>query len=148
MSDKFTYRWGYELLRALPVKSGVAVEIGDHLKISGGAVTPVTATTDNLAMVGIAKEAHPSTGKEAFSGQITVALRNAQAVYEPALDAATDITIGDAMQMEDGKAQSLKKSATDPIAVAVESKLQATSVKVIYTIPATTGGLNFIGEAS
>jgi len=146
MSDKFTYRWGYELLRAFPVKSGVSVEIGDHLKLSGGAITPVTAASDNLIMLGVAKEAHPSTGKEAFSGEITVSIRNAQAIYEPTLDAATDMTIGDNLQMNG--AQDMKKSDTDPIAVCVESKLQATSIRVVYKLLNTTSGVDFIGDAS
>ena len=146
MSDKFTYRWGYELLRALPVKSGVAIEIGDHVMLSGGAMTPVTAASDNLVMVGVAKEAHPSTGINAFSGEITVSIRNAQAIYEPALDAATDMAIGDNLQM-DG-AQGVKKSDTDPVAVCVESKLQATAIRLVYKLLNTTSGIDFIGDAS
>lgn len=143
MSDKFTYRSGLEILRAAPIGSGIATEIGDHLKISGGKVTPVTAASDNLAFYAKTVEAHASTQG---SGEITVAIRNLNAIYEVDLDAATDMTIGDNLQLNG--AQDVKKSDTDPIAVAVESKLQATSIRLIYKLPATTSGLNFVGDAS
>lgn len=143
MSDKFTYRSGLEILRAAPIGSGVATEIGDHLKISGGKVTPVTAATDNLTFYAKTVEAHYSTQG---SGEITVAIRNANAIYEVDLDAATDITIGNNLQMNG--AQDVKKSDTDPVAVAVESKLSATKIRLIYKLPATSGGLTFLGDSS
>lgn len=138
MSNKFKYINGYELLRALPVASGAVIDIGEHLQLSAGLVTPVVTSTDNLVFIGVAKEAHRATDP---AGDLTVALRNAQAIYEVELDAATDITAGDALQLNGN--QALKKSATDPVAIAVETKLAATKVRVIYKIPAT-----FIGDAS
>lgn len=143
MADKFTLRTGFELLRALPIGSGVVAEIGTHLMISGGKMTPVTAATDNLAFMAVCKEAHRAVDP---SGEITCAIRNAQAIYEVDLDAATDMTIGDDLQLNGS--QDLKKSGTDAVAQAVDSKLQATSIRVIYKLPATTGALNFIGDAS
>ncbi len=144
MADLFSFRTGFELLRTAPVASGVVIEIGDHLKISGGKMTKFTAAGDNLTFYAVAKEAHVSTDP---SGEITVAIRNANSVYELTLDAATDIAVGDDLA-SDGTAQVVTQSSTDRIAVAVESKLQATTIRAIYNLPATTGGLNFVGDAS
>jgi len=146
MGDRFEYRSGFELLRAMPVALGVVIEVGDRLKLSGGQLFRVSGTTDNLSFVAVAKEAHSATDP---SGEITVALRNANAIYELTLDAATDITIMDELQMNSTTPESVaKKSTTDPVAVAVESKLQATKIRAIYTIPATSAGPTFLGDAS
>jgi len=138
MGNVYPKRTGFELLRALPVGSGVLVEAGDLIKLSGGKVTPMAATTDNLAFYGRAVERH---GSDQSSGEITIAIANAQAVYEYDLDAATDITVDDNLQW--ATKQSLSKSDTDPIAVAVESKLQATSIRCVLKQPS-----KFTGDAS
>jgi len=138
MSNKFKYISGYETLRALPVASGTVIEIGDNLKLSGGVVEPVAASTDNLVFIGVAKEAHGATAPAA---DLTVSIANGMSIWESELDAATDITAGDALQLN-GE-QSLKKSATDPVAIAMETKLAALKIRHIFKIPAS-----FIGDAS
>jgi hypothetical protein len=138
MSNKFKYISGYETLRALPVVSGVVIEVGDNLKLSGGFVEPVAATTDNLVFIGVAKEAHAATSPAA---DLTVSLANGMSIWESELDAATDITAGDALQLN-GE-QSLKKSATDAVALAMETKLGATKIRHIFKIPAL-----LIGDAT
>jgi hypothetical protein len=126
----------------------VSIEIGDHLKLSGGKVTPVATSTDNLTFIGVAKDAHPSTGNNAVSGEITVSIPNMNAVYEIDLDAATDMTVGDNIAMKASSEQDGTKSDTDSIATCVESKLQATSIRCVYKLQNVTGGLRFIGDAS
>lgn len=146
MADRFEKRTGFELLRAMPVASGVVIEIGDRLKLSSSKLYRVSATTDNLTFVAVAKEAHASTDP---STEITVAIRNANVINELILDAATDITIFDELQMDSTNPESVvSKSSTDPIAIAMESKLQATSILAIYTIPAASSGIIFNGDAS
>ena len=138
MSNAFTKRTGFELNRAYPVGSGVLVEPGDLLKLSGGKVTAMAAASDNLTFIGKAVEAHQA---DLASGEMTVALANGNTIYEYDLDAATDITVNDELAFNDK--QSLTKSTTDPIAVAVESKLQATSIRCVLKMPAV-----MIGDAS
>ena len=138
MSNKFRYVSGVETLKALPVVSGAVIEIGAGLKLSGGFVEAVAATTDNLAFIGVAKEAHRAVDP---AGLITVSIPNAIAMWESELDAATDIAVGDALQLY--PISGLKKSATDAVAVALESKLGATKIIHLFKIPAS-----LIGDAS
>ena len=130
MSNKFKYVNGYETLRALPVVSGAVIEIGDNLKLSGGFVEAVAATTDNLALIGVAKEAHRAIDP---AGEITVSIANGMSIWESELDAATDIAVGDTLQLNG--AQKLKKSATDAVALAMESKLGALKIRHLFKIP-------------
>jgi hypothetical protein len=143
MANDFKALRGVETLQALPIASGVVVDIGDHLKLSGGVVEPVAAATDNLAFIGVAKEAHRSTDG---AGKITVALPNAEAIYKVQLDAASTWVVGDLFQLS-GE-QKLSKNTTDPVAVAVNKGTSATEVEVIYLLPNTAAGLRFVGDAS
>lgn len=143
MANDFKYVRGTETLQALPIASGVVVEIGTHLKLSGGVVEPVAAATDNLAFIGVAKEAHRATDP---AGKITVALPNAEAIYRVQLDAASTWVVGDLFQLN--STQKLAKNTTDAVAVAVNAGTSATEVEVMYLLPNTTGGLRLIGDAS
>ncbi len=134
---------GNETLVKIPVASGVVVELDDHVINSGGQVVKATGATDNLAFRGHAREQHGSTNP---SGELLISLPNAQAVYEVELDAATDIIFGDNLQLS-GK-DKLAKSDTDPVAVAMESKLQATRINVMYKLVSVTSGFLSIGDAS
>lgn len=143
MANDFKSLRGTETLQALPIGSGVVVDIGDHLKLSGGLVTPVAAATDNLAFIGVAKEAHRATEG---AGKITVALPNAEAIYKVQLDAASTWVVGDLFQLS-GE-QKLSKNTTDAVAVAVNAGTSATEVEVMYLLPNTAAGLRFVGDAS
>lgn len=143
MANDFKYVRGTETLQALPIASGVVVEIGTHLKLSGGVVEPVAAATDNLAFIGVAKEAHRATDP---AGKITVALPNAEAIYRVQLDAASTWVVGDLFQLN--STQKLAKNTTDPVAVAVNAGTSATEVEVMYLLPNTAAGLRFVGDAS
>jgi len=138
MSNKFRYVSGVETLKALPVVSGAVIDVGAGLKLSGGFVEAVAATTDNLAFIGVAKEAHRAVDP---AGLITVSLPNASAMWESDLDAATDIAVGDALQLY--PISGLKKSATDAVAVAMEAKLGATKIIHLFKLPVT-----LIGDAT
>ena len=138
MGNIFPKRSGVELTRAYPVASGQLIETGDLLKLSGGQIMPMAGATDNVAFRGRAVEAHATT---AGSGEITIALANGNTIYEYQLDSATDIAVDDNLQW--ATKQTLSKSDTDPIAVAVESKLQATYILCVFKTPA-----KMIGDAS
>lgn len=133
MSDGFYFRKGYELFWSFPIASGTVVAVGDLLKSSTGKAVAMAATTDNLDFIGAAKSAHGATDG---SGTIQVWLPLPVMIFEYPLDAATDITVGDALQWN--AAQALKKSATDAIASAVESKLQATTIRCVFRTPSAT----------
>lgn len=135
-----------EAIQALPVASGVLIEVGDMLKISGGNVEPCAATTDNLAFIGIAKEAHLATQG---ADQISVAIRNAHAIYRVQLDAATTIAIGDLLQLYNTDAEKkLVKSAADAVAMCVKGGTNVTEVDVQFLLPAQTGSNRLVGDAS
>lgn len=143
MADKFKYVRGGETLLALPIASGAVVEIGDHLKLSGGVVERVAAATDNLTFLGVAKEAHAATQG---AGKITVSVPNAQSTFVNELDAASTWVVGDLFQLSG--VQKLSKNTTDPVAVAVNAGTSGTEVEVMYLLPNTTAGLRFVGDAS
>lgn len=146
MSDGFYYRKGPygEQVWPVPVASGTTIEIGDLLKLSGGKAAAMATTTDNLDFIGSAAAAHASTDA---SGTIAVYMPLPAMIFEYPLNAATDITIGDGLQWN--AAQKLKKATSARIATAVESKLQATTIKCVFGLPAATSShVKLIGEAS
>lgn len=143
MANDFKHVRGAETLQALPIASGVVVEIGDHLKLSGGVVEPVAAATDNLTFIGYAKEAHRSTDG---AGKITVSIRNAEAIARVQLDAASTWVVGDVFQLSG--VQKLSKNTTDAVATAVNAGTSGTEVEVLYMLPNTTAGLRLVGDAS
>lgn len=143
MADKYTYRSGPKEVEFIPIASGTVVEIGDLLKLSSGKAVVMATTTDNLDYCGVAAEAHGATNP---SGSLAVYPPNADTVFEYTLDASTAITWGDRMQYNASK--TLKKSTTDGIALAVESKLSATSVRVKFLIPLKTGNTSRVADAS
>lgn len=134
---------GNETLIRIPIASGTVVELDDHVKAVTGKAVKIAATTDNLIFRGHARAQHSSTDP---SGDLLVSLPNAQAIYEVELDASTNIVFGDNLQLS-GK-DKLKKSDTDPVAVAMESKLSATRVNVMYKLISVTSGFLSIGDAS
>jgi uncharacterized RmlC-like cupin family protein len=137
---------GHELVKQLPALSGSTIEIGDLLKLSGGTVERMGATTDNLVFIGVAKEAHAST--EAAKN-ISVALRIPTAIYNYPLEAATTVAVGDLLQANTtAPHNTLTKSATDAIAMAVEAGTSITDVDVVFMLPAQTGSIRLVGDAS
>jgi hypothetical protein len=137
---------GYELIQALPIASGTVVDVGDLVKISGGNVEPMGATTDNLVFVGVAKEAHAATDG---AGQISVALRNVNAIYRMTLDAAATIAVGANLQAYTSDPEKkLTPSDTDPIATCVKGGTSVTEVDVVFSLPGTTTGIDLVGDAS
>ena len=137
---------GVELCQALPIASGIVVEVGDLVKISGGNIEPLGATTDNLVFVGVAKEAHASTDGAGF---VTVAVRNAGAIYRCSLDQAATIAIGANLQAYTSDPEkTLTPSDTDPIAVCVKGGTSVTEVDVIFSLPGGTAVLDLVGDAS
>lgn len=133
MADGFYFRKGRELFWTWPIGSGTVVEVGDILKVSSGKALRMATTTDNLNFIGAAKSAH---GTLDISGTIQVWMPLPIMIFEYPLNAATDISVGDALQFN--AAQALKKSATTPIATAVEAKLQATTIRCVFRMPAAT----------
>ncbi|QOR55520.1 MAG: hypothetical protein UMS36scaffold28_10 [Phage 59_13] len=135
-----------EAIQDFPVASGVAIAVGEMLIISGSNVKPATATTDNLKLIGVAKEAHASTEG---ANRISVAIRNAHAVYKVSLDAATTVAPGDLLQMyTSAPSTKLVKSATDAVAMAVKGGTSVTTVEVQFLLPAQTGSIRLVGDAS
>jgi len=133
MSDGFYFRKGRELFWTWPIASGTVVEIGDMLKVSSARATRMTSGAENLDFIGPARSAHKSTDS---SGTIQVWLPVPVEIFEYPLDAATDIAVGDNLAFS--AVQTLTKNATNPIATAVEAKLQATKIRCVFRMPAAT----------
>ncbi len=143
MADSYKYRGGSKRVEEIPVASGTVIEIGNLLKLSSGKVVVMAATADNLDFCGVAEQAHGALDP---SGTLAVGVPNVETTYEYTLDAATDVTWGDRLQWSTG--HKLKKSTTDGIAIAVQSKLQATTILCKFLLPAKTGNTNRIADAS
>ncbi len=141
--DVFVFRSGPSVVRRFPIASGTVIFAGELLKLSSGKVAKMATTTDNLAFVGVAADQHRSTDP---SGTIGVYLPHPMSIFEYTLDAATDVVIGQELQWNAD--QTLKVSATAPIATAIESKLQATACLVMFKLPQHTTGLPLLGKAS
>jgi hypothetical protein len=131
MSDYFGYRKGEKLLWSWPVASGTVIEIGDLLKNSSRKAALMATTTDNHDFIGAAHSAHGATDP---STTITVYMPLPTMVHEYPLAAATDISIGGNLVWS--AKQALTNSDTNPIATAIESKLQATKIRVVFKMPA------------
>jgi uncharacterized RmlC-like cupin family protein len=137
---------GHELIIAHDIASGVVVDIGDLVKTSGGTCLACAATTDDLALLGVAKEAHSATDP---AGKISVAIANANAVYMAPLDAAASINQGDLLQLyTSAPSKKLTKSTTDPVAMAVEKTASKTTVEVVLMLPFTAGSMRLTRDAS
>lgn len=141
--DVFAYRSGPAVVRRMPVASGTVIYAGDLLKLSSGKLAKMATSTDNLAFVGVAAEQHRSTDA---SGTIGVYLPHPMTIFEYTLNASTDVVVGNELQWNAD--QTLKVSATAPIACAIESKLAATTVLVALKLPQHTTGLPLLGKAS
>ena len=137
---------GFELIEDMAVASGTVIEIGDMLKTTGTVVLPAAATTDNLAFIGVAKEAHYATDP---ASRISVAVRNAQAIYLANLDAAATVTIGELLQMyTSAPSKKLTPSTTDAIAMVAKAATSSLTCEVILSIPNQTGSIRLVGDAS
>ena len=141
MADGFYYRSGPVIVRRYPIASGTVIEVGDLVKDSSGKLALMATSTDNLSFVGVAAEAHAAGDA---SGSIGVYLPIPGAIFEYDLNAATDVVIGDELQYN--AAKKLKVSSTDPIAVAIESKLTAANVLVTFKLTQSANGLDFAGD--
>jgi hypothetical protein len=143
MSNKFNYRSGPKDVDRVPVASGTVIDVGDLLKLSSGKAVRMATTTDNLTFLGVAEEAHTA---EDPSGSISVAVPNGLTKYEYDLDAATAMAYGDALQYNAVK--TLKKSATDAIALCVKSELAATTVLCKFRLNAVVAVGGILADAS
>ncbi len=137
---------GHELIEDMAVASGVAIAIGDMVKTTGTVVLDCAATTDDLAFIGVAKEAHYSTDG---ASRISVAIRNANAIYLAPLDAAATVTIGELLQLyTSAPAQKLTPSTTDAVAMVVKAGTSVLSAEVALLLPNQTGSIRLVGDAS
>jgi len=126
---------GVELIEDFPIASGTVVEVGDLVKISGGDVEPLGATTDNLVFIGVAKEAHAATDA---AGRVSVAIANGGAVYRMTLDQSSTFVVGNKFQAYTSDPEKkLVDSDTDYIAIAVKEGTTVTEADVIFCTPAT-----------
>lgn len=126
-----------------PIGSGTVVEVSDILALSGGKAVRMATTTDNLALIGPARQAHGATNG---SGSIEVGKPNGSDVYEYDLDATTTVSLGDLFQWN--APQKVKKSTTNPIFMAVEAKVGATSIRGVFLTPNAANGPRAVGDAS
>lgn len=139
--DGAKYVRGVELIEDFPIGSGVVIDAGDLVKLSGGLVKPLAATTDNLVFIGVARGAHAATDG---ADRIAVAIANGGAVYRMTLDAASTFVVGNKFQAYTSDPEKkLVDSDTDYIAIAVKEGTSVTETDVILCTPAT-----HIAEAS
>lgn len=119
MSNKYRYRFGPLVERMIKKTGTVAVEQGDMMKFtSSGKITPVTASTDSTALVGVAMKASPATDLTAT--KIRVALIGKGTVFEFTVASST-YTYGDAFVISSDQLL-VEKSLTN---------LNATSTNVV-----------------
>src|SRR6266850_2870027 len=124
---------GFEIIEDMPVASGAVIEIGDMVKTTGTVVLASAATTDDLTMIGVAKEAH---GASDPASRISVAIRNSQAVYLANLDAAATVTIGELLQMyTSSPSKKLTPSNTDAVACVIKPGTSVTTCEVMLLTP-------------
>ncbi len=137
---------GHELIEDMAVASGAVINIGDMVKTTGTVVLACAATTDDLAFIGVAKEAHYATDP---AGTISVAIRNAQAIYKANLDAAATVTIGELLQLYTSTpSQKLTPSATDAVAMVVKAGTSVATCEVALLLPNQSGSIRLVGDAS
>lgn len=144
--DGLLFLRGHELIEDMAVASGTVIQVGDMVKTTGTVVLPCAATTDDLAFIGVAKEAHYATDP---AGRISVAIRNAGAIYRANLDAAATVTIGELLQLyTSAPGQKLTPSTTDAVAMVVKAGTSVAQVEVALLVPNQTGSIRLVGDAS
>ena len=144
--DGLLFLRGFELIEDMPVASGTVISIGMILKTTGTVVLPCAATTDDLTMIGVAKEAHYATDS---AGSISVAIANGQAIYRANLDAAATVTIGENLQLyTSAPSTKLTPSNTDPMAMVVKPGTSVLTCEVVLMLPNKTSGPRFVRRSS
>lgn len=137
---------GVETIEDMPIASGAVVAIGDLVKTTGTIVAAAAATTDDLTVIGVAKEAHGATDP---AGSISVAIRNGMAIYRATLDTAATVTIGELLQMHTSHPSYwLTPSNTDAVACVVKPGTLVATCEVILMTPNVTNGPRFVGDVS
>lgn len=136
MAQNVRYKKGGYRLWTWPVADTVVIEQGQIVNKNSGNAEPVNAVTDNLALIGVAYSSHDGDG----AGEVSVYMPLPETEFEVELDAATTFAVGDNFQWH---ANGLKKSDTDPIAVATEKGVNATKVLFAFKLPAY-----MVGDAS
>lgn len=132
------YKSGDFAVDAVPVAADVVIVPGDLLVLDTGKAVAFDAASDNLLILGVAVDSH---GVGDLAGTIGCYRPLPSSVFESDLDAATDIVINDTLQWYTG--QKVKKSGTDAIAVAAETKTGATTICFRFKLPAA-----LVGDAS
>jgi hypothetical protein len=136
MANANYFRTGTQIFADVPVAAATAISKGDMICLSSNLAVAASTATDNLTLIGIADSAH--VANDANVTTIRVAMFRGSAIYEmPCV--STTFAFGDEFQISG--AQQLTKSATDPVAIAVETKATAsTTVKVMFMVPVTILG--------
>ena len=94
MANEYRYRWGPVVDRWIKKTATVAVEQGDMMKFtSSGKITPVSASTDSTALVGVTMDASPATNPTA--DQLRVIEIGHGAVFEMTIAASATHYFGD-----------------------------------------------------
>src|SRR4051812_22803986 len=128
MAHEYIYKDGAETTVAAPVAVATEIEIGQFLKLVSGEVVPVVGAADDADFYGVAKISKSATDTQALSAdyqkKITVSQPNYDAVWEPRLNAATNIVCGDVLGLNDDHTLIRLGAAgtADGVAEAVETK--------------------------
>lgn len=118
-----------------------AIKKGEMLKltVATGLCTPVSAASNNDILYAIADEAHAAlAADDSKVHTIRAILVEPTCVFEFPVTGTPNLVEGYGLSISDS--QTLQLAATDHVAVAVEAKLLATSIRVVFLTPPLLGG--------
>ncbi|MCK9519373.1 MAG: hypothetical protein M0R74_10190 [Dehalococcoidia bacterium] len=139
--NKQVFRYGTPTYVDLIVAYNQAVKVGEIMEIpaGGGLSTPIDNAADNASLFAVADEAHAAlAADDGKTHHLRAILPNPSCVFEFPVDGTPNLVVGSGLSMKDS--QTLKLAATDHVAVAVEPKTAATSVKCVFLVPPLLGG--------
>jgi hypothetical protein len=140
-SNMQVFRYGNPTFIDLIVAYSQAVKVGEIMEIpaGGGLSTPIDNAADNASLFAIADEAHAALSvDDGKTHHLRAILPNPSCVFDFPVYGTPNLVVGSGLSMKDS--QTLQLAATDHIAVAIEPKTAATTVKCVFLVPPLLGG--------
>jgi hypothetical protein len=139
--NREVFRWGIPNFIQAKVVYSQAIKKGEMLKIAvaTGLATPVSAASDNDTFFAIADQDHAAlSADDSKAHAVRAIIPDPSCVYEYPVSGTPDLGVGVGLAISDS--QTLVRTSTDHVCIAVEPKTAATLIKVVFLVPPIWGG--------
>lgn len=139
--NRQVFRHGNPNFIEVVVAYNQAIKVGEMLQIpaAGGNATPVSQASHNDLFAVIADEAHAAlSADDGKVHKIRAIVPDPSCTFEYPVTGTPNLVIGSGLSISDS--QTLALAATDHVAIAIEKKTAATTVKCAFLTPPRWGG--------